>query len=224
MSASLQTTDQKRTILNAIYLILQRQLHLYFIFVAIHDTIYAAQFRSCADKMKLPEIKTERLLLRGFEPRDYSEVETLAGNFNVSINTLNNPYPYESGMAKDWIDTHGENWSSKTCLTLAITTSDTKKLVGAIDIMEIMDSRAVIGYWIGEPYWNNGYCTEAARAVIQFAFSKLRIMTITAEHLSSNPASGKVMIKAGMSHIGREIKPNRGNSKVPMEIYEVQST
>ena len=59
-----------------------------------------------------------------------------------------------------------------------------------------------MGYWIGLPYWNNGYCTEAARAVVDFAFTDLGLHRIFAHHLVRNPASGRVMQKIGMRFEG----------------------
>ena len=47
-----------------------------------------------------PEIKTDRLLLRGFQPADALEIQTLAGAFEVAEMTLNIPHPYLDGMAE----------------------------------------------------------------------------------------------------------------------------
>ena len=55
------------------------------------------------------------------------------------------------------------------------------------------DDNAELGYWIGRPYWGHGYATE----VLRYAFEDLGLHRIHAEHLGSNPASGKVMQKSG---------------------------
>jgi RimJ/RimL family protein N-acetyltransferase len=52
------------------------------------------------------------------------------------------------------------------------------------------------------PYWGRGYATEAALAVIAFGFEELGLNRIYAQHMASNPASGRVMQKAGMRHEG----------------------
>ncbi len=55
-----------------------------------------------------------------------------------------------------------------------------------------------IAYWIGEGYWGNGYATEAAQAILQFAFAEKQYHKVFARYFKSNPASGRMMQKLGM--------------------------
>ena len=64
------------------------------------------------------------------------------------------------------------------------------------------NKKAEIGYWVGEDFWNQGYCTEAMRKVIKYAFEDKKLNKITCRHMMINPASGKVMIKSGMQKEG----------------------
>jgi RimJ/RimL family protein N-acetyltransferase len=118
--------------------------------------------------------------------------------------TLSIPHPYPDGAAEQWIATHTEAWESGHGVTLAITQRDSGHLVGAISLMDIRrdHQRGEIGYWIGKPYWNRGYATEATRALIRFGFQELDLNRIQATHLPQNPASGRVMEKAGMQYEG----------------------
>jgi RimJ/RimL family protein N-acetyltransferase len=59
-----------------------------------------------------------------------------------------------------------------------------------------------MGYWLGVPHWNQGYMTEAARRVIQFGFEQQDLHRMVACHFTINPASGRVMVKAGMTYEG----------------------
>ena len=174
--------------------------------------------------MKQPVLKSERLRLRNFELQDSSQVQKLAGNINVAKTTLNIPHPYNDGMAEEWIKSHKVLWESRAQLIYAITKLDTKQLVGAVSLVGISGDQAELGYWIGEPYWNKGYCTEAARALVTFSFSKLGLNTLFAEHLASNPASGKVMKNIGMSYSMSKTLKNRFNDYVDVEVYELQNT
>ncbi|MEO8227247.1 MAG: GNAT family protein, partial [Gemmatimonadota bacterium] len=63
-------------------------------------------------------------------------------------------------------------------------------------------ARGELGYWIGRPHWGNGYVTEAAAAVIRHGFMTLDLNRIEAHHLSGNDASGRVLLKVGMTHEG----------------------
>ena len=62
--------------------------------------------------------------------------------------------------------------------------------------------RLELGYWIGYPYWNQGYCTEAAQVVLVYGFSILGLNRIHGRCLKRNPASGRVMEKIGMVQEG----------------------
>lgn len=170
--------------------------------------------------MKQPVIETLRLLLRPFDKKDAKVVQQLSGNKNVSDPTINIPYPYEAGMAEEWISKHSLSWKNRTSITYAITDRVSKKLLGTVAFVKINGSEAELGYWIGEPYWGRGYCTEAAKALVEFAFVHFKIEKIVAEHLSSNPASGKVMEKIGLHHINQAYILNRHGKKAKIEVYE----
>jgi len=68
--------------------------------------------------------------------------------------------------------------------------------------IELEHRRAELGYWIGRPWWGNGFATEAARAVVGQAFAGLGLARVFAHHFVSNPASGRVMQKIGMRQEG----------------------
>ncbi|WP_263878934.1 GNAT family N-acetyltransferase [Paenibacillus sp. PSB04] len=59
-----------------------------------------------------------------------------------------------------------------------------------------------LAYWIGKPYSNHGYCTEAAKGIVRYAFEEMRLNRVFARHFGKNPASGKVMAKVGMKYEG----------------------
>ncbi len=147
-----------------------------------------------------PELRTGRLVLRPFTLADAPTVQRLAGDRDIASNTLNVPHPYEDGMAKAWISTHQQQFQDGDLVNFAIVLQRDGALIGAISLMEInrQHENTELGYWIGKPYWNNGYCTEAARAVVRYGFSVLGLHRIHSVHLGRNPASGRVMKKAGM--------------------------
>jgi RimJ/RimL family protein N-acetyltransferase len=150
--------------------------------------------------MSQPSLETTRLILRPFRLGDAAAVRELAGERDIADTTMNVPHPYEEGMAEEWIGTHEAGYKDGTIASFAIVRRDDAKLIGAVGLRIDRDlAKAALGYWIGRPFWNLGYATEAVIAILAFGFGELRLNRIQAEHLARNPASGRVMEKAGMS-------------------------
>lgn len=151
----------------------------------------------------IPQLTTERLILRRFTNADAAAVMRLAGDRAIADTTLSIPHPYEAGMAEEWIGTHQDAFDRKQGVTFAIVRRADGALVGAISLMEMVQGhQAELGYWIGMPYWSQGYCTEAGRTLLRYAFTDLALMRVHARRLTRNPASGRVLQKIGMRHEG----------------------
>ncbi len=157
--------------------------------------------------------------MRPFSLNDADAVMELAGNPRVSETTLNIPHPYEPGMAEEFISGRQADWESGSAATFAITSASSDSLLGTIGL-KIEGSEAEMGYWIGEPFWGSGYCTEATERILEFAFTELKLSRVIAEHLATNPASGRVMQKAGMVHVTSRRGPNRYGEEVDIEVCE----
>lgn len=68
--------------------------------------------------------------------------------------------------------------------------------------IEIGPEDAELGYWIAKTYWNQGLCTEALRAMIDWCFNKKGFLTLWSDYFVDNPASGRVMEKCGFRETG----------------------
>lgn len=153
--------------------------------------------------MPVPTLYTERLTLRPFALADAKRVRELAGAFEIADTTGHMPHPYEEGMAEEWIAGQPEEFNAGEAATFAITLRESDELIGAIGLtIQSNHRRAEMGYWLGLAYWNHGYMTEAARIILQYAFEKLNLNRVYASHFARNPASGRVMQKAGMHYEG----------------------
>lgn len=155
--------------------------------------------------MTFPTIKTARLVLRGFQQTDAKRVQLLAGEYAIADTTLNIPHPYEDGLAEGWIETHVEDYAERKSLSLAICCSERDLLIGSIGLLDIdnVHKSAELGYWVGKDYWGNGFCTEAARSLLDYGFNHLSLNRIWAHLLVRNPASGRVLENIGLVHEGR---------------------
>jgi RimJ/RimL family protein N-acetyltransferase len=141
-------------------------------------------------------------MLRPFRPDDAPSITRLAGDRAIADTTLTVPHPYPPGAAEAWIAHHAPGWSLGREAVFAIT-DPTGGLVGAIGLVVTPEHRrGELGYWVGRPFWNRGYATSAARAVMAFGFAELGLHRIQAMHLVRNPASGRVLVKAGMEYEG----------------------
>lgn len=152
-----------------------------------------------------PVLETERLRLRVFEPGDAGRVHQLAGDERIAEMTAQIPHPYPDGLANEWIAEHGVEWGNGTGIIYAIVLKEEEAVIGAVSITHIRAGEGELGYWVGVPYWGRGYCTEAVRALICFSVESCGIERIYARHLARNPASGRVLCKAGLAHYGREV-------------------
>lgn len=151
-----------------------------------------------------PSIETERLILRPFTLSDAPDVQQLAGDWDIARMTTEIPHPYEDGVAKQWILTHRDDFENDRAAIFAVTLKPDCSFIGAVGLsLESDHSRAELGYWIGKPFWDHGYATEAAEAVIRYGFRQLGLNRIYARCLTYNKASARVLKKLGMTHEGR---------------------
>ncbi len=172
-----------------------------------------------------PVLTTKRLLLRPFEISDAATVQKLAGDPKIYEMTTNIPHPYQGGMAETWIKSRLEEFQKGNGVFLGITLISSNELIGCISLgANPAHNRAELGYWIGVPYWNKGYCTEAAREIAKYGFNTLGYQKITSSHLEKNPMSGKVMQKIGMKQEGflknHILKDGKYNNLI---LYGIQS-
>ena len=167
-----------------------------------------------------PELASKLLLIRPFDAGDAPRVQLLAGDRRVSRYSLNIPWPYLDGMAQSWIDTHREAWVNEERADFAVVRKTGDLLIGAVCFVAIDKGEAEIGYWIGHRYWGKGYCTEAAALLLRYGLDELQLDKITARHLTVNPASGNVLNKLGMTHLGSRPSLDRQGKTSMFEHYE----
>ena len=159
-------------------------------------------------------ITTSRLILRMFQKSDAADVARLCNNYNIFKNTLYLPYPYRIEDALLWMESHLENYETSKSYEFAVTDKENGELFGGIALSNSQRfNHGEITYWIGEEFWGRGYATEAAEALVQFAFSEKKYHKVFARCFGSNPASGRVLQKLGMREEGilidHVIKENR---------------
>nr|WP_315031970.1 GNAT family N-acetyltransferase [uncultured Chryseobacterium sp.] len=144
-----------------------------------------------------PILETERLILSSLEEKDIPFIVEYLQHRIYSDLTSNIPYPYTENDAKFWLKMAKEAFEENSGYTFGIRNKE-GQIIGAIGLHDREDDKAELGYWIGIPYWNKGYVTEAAQAIVDFGFKELNFNKIFATHFIHNPASGRIMEKIGM--------------------------
>ena len=146
-----------------------------------------------------PTLECERLRLNPFSHEDAPRVEALLIDPAIARSTLSIPHPYPVGAALPWIVSHAEAWREGREGTWAVTRRAGGTVVGALSLrMAAAHLRGEVGYWISRDEWGRGYATEALRRLVAFAFDEVGLHRVQAHHFVENPASGRVMARAGM--------------------------
>ena len=137
------------------------------------------------------------LTLAPTAPAHTPAIQRLAAHPDVAATTLL-PHPYpEDGAARFVEDTVLPGRAAGTLYAFVML--DAGEVVGHISLKNVDRERseAEVGYWVGRPYWGRGYASRAVREVATFAFEDLGLRRLYAHVLAQNPASGRVLEKAG---------------------------
>ncbi len=160
------------------------------------------------------DIRTARLTLR--PPRgEGPALVALLNDWELIKNTAALPFPFTVADADEWLAQDPDQMACDRVLSRkAIEVTESATLIGAIDLFE-RNGEACIAYWIGRPFWGNGYATEAARAFIAHVFATKAIDNLRAGLFVENAASVRVLEKLGFQVRGEfDIDaPERGGNR-----------
>jgi RimJ/RimL family protein N-acetyltransferase len=149
-------------------------------------------------------VQTPRLTLRPTKASDAPALSALIDDMDVARMTSAIPHPYEYGMAEAFI------------CRMAAADADEETLF-AIDIEGYGFAGALgfhptphdprpgapeLGFWLGRPHWGQGYMSEAVAAALIWAAEDWGKRFVLAGHFADNPASGRVLVKAGFLYTG----------------------
>ena len=171
-------------------------------------------------------LETDRLILRKFEMNDVEELfyrgyitdEVMAENLSWDpCKTIEE----QRAVIQDWVN----KYDNPDFYKWLIERKDTHELIGGIDICNLYKgprkNYGEVGYCIGSKYWNNGYATEALRKVLEYLLLECDFHLVEAHYAAYNPASGRVMEKAGMTKDGelRERRFDKETGTYTTQIY-----
>ena len=150
-------------------------------------------------------IRTRRLILRLPEPRDVEAIRRGAAHPSTRWGIHLLPRPFLQRHAVEFVKKKRTQFRLRESLALAITRAKDGTFVGMIELKDPSptDRRAELGYWIAPGDRGLGYATEAARAMCDVGFRRLRLHRIEAWAFARNRASVRVLEKAGLRLEGR---------------------
>lgn len=166
----------------------------------------------------IPVLETKRLALRAPRLEDAKMVAALANDRRIAENTARIPHPYKVADAEGFISSVNKPGGEAVFL---ITLRD-KTIIGACGIA-MQEQTPELGYWLGVPYWGQGYATEAVHAVIDYTFTDLKHDALQAGARVTNPASRRVLEKCGFQWTGVGLYRIRAiNSSAPIDRFRLE--
>ena len=140
--------------------------------------------------------KIGNYIIRDWEIEDAPSISKYANNRKIWMNLRDAfPHPYSLQDAKSFILRTVE---ANPITIFAIATQS--EAIGSIGLMlgkDVHRFTAEIGYWLAEPFWGKGIMTLAVKNLTAYAIHDLKLNRIFAKPYTSNPASARVLEKAG---------------------------
>lgn len=150
-------------------------------------------------------LETERLILRRFIIEDADAMYKNWASEDEVTKFLTWPTHSDAGVTKTLLSTWISNYEKPDFYNWAIELKEIGEVIGNISVVDIIDEKvacADLGYCMGTRWWGKGIMPEAGKAVIRYLFEEVGCNRIAAVHAKSNPKSGKVMQKIGMTYEG----------------------
>lgn len=145
-------------------------------------------------------LKTERLLLRDFRLEDEAAIYEYARDPEVVRFAAWGPTDISTVRANLQRRLKDQECWPRDSIEVAVELRSNGRLIGAmrITVVDHSNRTADFGYTFNRSFWNNGYATEATRALLHLAFSRLNLHRVWATCDIRNRASSRVMEKLGM--------------------------
>ncbi len=148
------------------------------------------------------EIVLSRCRLRPFRDGDQAAIVRYANNRRVWLNLRDGfPHPYTQADADAWIRrVAGQDPPTQCGIEVGA------GVVGGIGLTlqeDVHRRSAEIGYWLGEPFWGRGIMSEAVPAFTAYALATFDVCRLYASVFEWNPASARILEKAGYVLEGR---------------------
>ena len=144
-----------------------------------------------------PVLETQRLRLRRPRMTDAPRVAKLLNDRELARMTNSIPHPYGLEDAQDYL-AQAEDAESRAMFVIDHPEQGPIGVVG----FDSENGAPEMKRWIGRPFWNLGFATEATKAALVWANRTWKRRYVLARHFSDNPASASVLCKTGFLYTG----------------------
>lgn len=152
----------------------------------------------------MPELATKRLLLREFVMTDFADVFAYESDPEVVQYVSYGPYSEEE-CRKDlsWHIAHQQD-PQRRFYYMAMGLASENRVIGfcGLKFREGYRLEAELSYAMNRHYWGQGYMSEAVEAIVNYAFTSLRVHRVFGGCCPENIGSARVMQKIGMKQEG----------------------
>lgn len=148
--------------------------------------------------MSTHRLETTRLLLCLWESSDWPAFKPIATNPHV-MKYISGGEPWPDEKIMEFVDRQIRHYRERGFCLWKLLLTENHRLVGFCGLQPLDDLPGIeIGWWLASDQWGQGLSTEAARCVLEDAFSRIGLSRIVAVALRENRASIRIMEKLGM--------------------------
>ena len=148
-------------------------------------------------------INTERLLLRPVLETDVETIVAELNNYNIARNTARIPQPYHRDDAIEFLQ-FIKTLDGRSLVCAISPKAAPNELWGIISYEhKLVKNDAELGYWLSQAKWGQGLMSEAAQAIVNYAFAKSHLEKLIACFHNDNPVSGRILKRLGFTEIAQ---------------------
>jgi RimJ/RimL family protein N-acetyltransferase len=149
-----------------------------------------------------PPLEGRLIRLRAVEEGDVGPIHDMFNDPEMLANLGSVTFPESRAGTREWWE---HSRAAEDSQTFAIETL-AGELVGACSLEHISPRTrsAILGIWIGKPYWDQGYGTDAVRTLCRFGFGEMNLQRVELVVLETNPRGRRAYEKVGFKEEGRQ--------------------
>jgi [ribosomal protein S5]-alanine N-acetyltransferase len=147
------------------------------------------------------QLNTARLVLRPTRVADAARAFEIQSDWDVTRMLAMANFPPDQTEMRRWFAGHSQERLVGSAYRFAVAREG--RLIGVVDVAGVDRGGGALGYWFDKAVWGPGFATEAARAIVKFAFDDICVSRLRARHASDNAASARVLQKLGFQPIDK---------------------